>query len=204
MSRRDLYFAVEGGTTLELAVAHVEKRLSVIRGNTEIAKEIGAQRFVVDISKGTISGVVFDGKTHSDFKKPNRRGVSYPKKGSEWERRFSDLDGYDACGYGLADTLGVPTVISYESETSRGSAVISPDFNSGVGFLYLSAAGPFVLYIPDIAAVVADYETRGYSVSPECKSFKPEFDGAKPILKEEWELLVAKHKLAQAEKAVAA
>ncbi|WP_367354212.1 hypothetical protein [Agrobacterium pusense] len=202
--RRDLYFSVEGGKTLELALAHVAKRIAVIKKNNELAKELGAQKYVVDISKGTISGVMFDGAINSDFKKPNKRGVSYPKKGSDWERRLLDMDGYDARGYELARALGVPTTISYKNETSHGNAVISHGFNSGVGLLYLSEGGPFALYIPDIAPIVAEYEAQGYSVGDDCRNFKPEFDGARPILKEEWELSVARHKLLQAEKAVAA
>lgn len=202
--RRDLYFAVVGGKTLELALAHVGERIEVIKKNNELARELGAQKYVVDISKGTLSGAMFDGTINGDFKKPNKRGVSYPKKGSDWEKRLSDLDGYDARGYELARALGVPTTISYKNETSHGSAVISSGFSSGVGLLYLSEDGPFALYIPDIAPIVAEYEAQGYSVGDDCRNFKPEFDGAIPILKEEWELNVARHKLVQAEKAVAA
>lgn len=204
MTRRDLYFAVEGGTTLELARKHVAERKAVEERNRAIAKEIGADRYAVDYSTGVICGVVFEGKTHPDFKKANRHGVSYPRQKTDWARRIEAEKGYDRRYFGLAKALGVPTDISYASETTRGGACISGGFSSGTGLLYCSSSGPFALYIPDIAAIVAEYEAQGYVVDDACKNFKPEFDGVRPILKEEWELTVARHKLAEAEQAAAA
>lgn len=204
MTRRDLYFAVEGGRTLKLARKHVAERAAVEEVNRALAKELGAERYVVSVLDGVLCGVVFSGAVHPDFKKPDRRGVSYPKAKTGWRIRLSDLTGYDRRGYGLAKALGVPTTIHYTFEDGRGMGAISRGIGSGVGFLYLSEDGPFALYIPDVAHVVADYEARGYTVCDECKNFKPEFDGARQILKEEWELVVARHNLAEAEEKVAA
>lgn len=205
MTRRDLYFAVDGGRTLELARRHVAERAAVEEVNRALAKELGAERYTVDYSTGVLCGVVFPGKPHSDFKKPNKNGVSSSRAKTAWDARLSLMKGYDRRGFSLAKALGVPTDISYRKDgVEQGGGCISGGFSSGVGFLYLSKDGPFALYIPDIAQVVADYEARGYTVCDECKNFKPEFDGARPILKEEWELVVARHKLAEAEKKVAA
>ncbi|MDX0897461.1 hypothetical protein GOD90_10705 [Sinorhizobium medicae] len=199
-----LYFAVEGGRTLELARTYVAERSSVEKRNRETAVELGAERYVVSILDGTLSGVEFDGNAHPDFKKPDRRGVSFPKKGSEWAAKLAAAKGYDRRGYRLAEALGVPTTIDYTTESGYGSSVISRSFNSGVGLLYLSEIGPFALYIPDIAEVVARYEAEGRSVCGECKNFKPSFDGARPILKEEWELVIAQYEVEEAKKRIAA
>lgn len=205
MTRRDLYFAVEGGATLELARKHVAERAAVEEVNRALAKELGAERYAVDYATGVLCGVIFPGKPHSDFKKPNKNGVSTPRARTAWGARLASMKGYDRRGFSLAKALGVPTDISYRKDgTVRGAGCISDGFSSGVGLLYLSEDGPFALYIPDIAQVVADYEARGYTVCDECKNFKPDFDGARQILKEEWELTVARHKLAEAEKKVAA
>ncbi|MBY3434849.1 hypothetical protein [Rhizobium laguerreae] len=199
--RRDLYFAVDGGATLELAHKYVADRSAVEKSNRELAKEFGAEQYVVSLMDGVLCGAVFADKPHPEFKKPNRRGVSFPKRGSACESRLASIEGYDHRGYGLAETLGVPTVIDYTTEDGWGSSVISRGVSSGVGFLYMSEDGPFALYIPDVAQVVAEYEGRGYAVSDVCKNFKPEFDGARPILKEEWELVVAQHEFAEAKRA---
>ena len=205
MSRRDLYFAVDGGRMLELAKKHVAERAAVEEVNRALAKELGAERYAVDYANGVLCGVIFTGKPHADFKKANKHGIASPRARTAWDARLSSIKGYDRRGFSLAKALGVPTDISYQRDgIERGSACISGGFSSGVGLLYLSKDGPFALYIPDIAHVVADYEARGYTVCDECKNFKPEFDGARPILKEEWELTVARHKLAEAEQKVAA
>ncbi|EYR81840.1 hypothetical protein [Shinella sp. DD12] len=205
MTRRDLYFAVEGGRTLEIARKHVAERAAVEEVNRALAKELGAERYAVDFLTGVLCGVIFPGKPHADFKKPNKNGVSSPRARTAWDARLASMKGYDRRGFSLAKALGVPTDISYrKGDAVRGGSAIAGGFSSGVGFLYLSEDGPFALYVPDVAYVVADYEDRGYTVCDECKNFKPEFDGARPILKEEWELVVARHKLAEAEKKVAA
>lgn len=204
MTRRDLYFAVEGGATLELAHKHVAERVAVEERNSAMAKELGAESYATDFSTGVICGVIFKGKAHSDFKKADRRGVHHPRQKTEWSRRMEAEKGYDRRYFSLAKALGVPTDISYTNETTRGGACISGGFSSGTGLLYCSKDGPFALYVPDVAAIVAEYEAQGYTVDDACKNFKPVFDGACPILKEEWELTVARHKLAKAEQAVAA
>lgn len=203
MTSQSLYFAIDGGTTLELARKHVAERAAVEDVNRALAKELGAEQYTVDFANGAICGVIFKGAPHADFKKADRRGVSSPKQKTEWAKRFADVRGYDRRGFSLAKALGVPTDISYNNETTRGGSCVSGGFSSGTGLLYCSSSGPFALYIPDVAAVVADYEARGYTVCDECKFFKPEFDGARQILKEEWELVVARHKLAEAERKAA-
>lgn len=202
--RRDLYFAVEGGTTLDLARKYVAERAAVEANNRALAKELGAEQYVISLIDGVLSGVVFAEKQHPDFKRPDRKGLCFPKKGSGWATRLSETKGYDKRGYRLADALGVPTTIDYTYPEGSGSSTISRGWSSGVGFLYLSEDGPFALYIPDISEVVARYEAKGYTVCDECRNFNPVFHGARPILQEEWELVVAHHDLEEAKKRAAA
>jgi hypothetical protein len=203
--RRDLYFAVESGATLELAHKYVSERLETIKRNAALIEPLGVKKYIQSVTDGTVVGVEFEGKVHPDFKKPNKRGASFPKAKTEWDAKFSAQTGYDRLGFDLAEALGVPTGISYTSEGRHGcGALVGYGFSAGVGFLYLSTDGPFALYIPDVAAIVSEYEAEGKTVGDECKHFKPEFEGARPILKEEWDLAVARHKLAKAEKAVQA
>lgn len=196
----DLYFAVEGGSTLELAHKHVRDEQDMMSRNKVLLDELGVERYFPSLD-GTVAGVDFGSKpVHPDFRKPDRKGRSWPKKGTEWARRFSEQTGYDRRGFGLAKALGVPTSLYYTYDDGEGMSSIGRGFNPGVGFLYLSEIGPFALYVPNIAAKVADYEARGYTVDDACKNFKPEFDGCRPILKQEWELAVAQHELEEAKR----
>lgn len=199
-----LYFAVESGTTLELAHKHVAEANATAERNAALIEPLGVEKYTVSFFDGFVDGVVFNGAPHKDFKKANKHGVSYPKAKTEWAEKFAASKGYDKSGFELAKMLGVPTVLNYKSKDSDGWTHTSSGFSSGVGFLYLSEDGPFALYVPDIAAQVADYEARGYTIDDACKKFKPEFDGARPILKEEWELVVAQHDLEKAKRRVAA
>lgn len=200
----DLYFAVEGGKTMDLAREYVAERSAVEKNNRALAKELGADQYVISLMDGVLSGVVFVDKHHPDFKRADRKGLCFPKKGSGWATRMAATKGYDKRGYKLADALGVPTTVNYTTEGGYGSSVISRGWSSGVGFLYLSENGPFALYIPDIAEVVARHEALGHTVCDECKNFHPIFDGARPILKEEWELVIAQYELEEAKKRIAA
>lgn len=197
--RRHLFFMAEGGKTLELAQKHVADRQETLKRNAALLEPLGVTKYVQSTVDGTVVGVEFPGKPHADFKRPNKRGASFPKAKTEWAARLANQTGYDRRGFDLAEALGVPTSISYTFDGgSGGGAIEGYGFYSGVGFLFLSADGPFCLYVPNVAAKVSEYEERGYTVGEPCKSFKPEFDGARPILEEEWEMLVAQHKLAKA------
>jgi hypothetical protein len=195
--RKDLYFLVEGGTVLELAKAHVAAANETHERNCALAKELGVTSFCASHIDGRISGVVFEGERHKDFAKPNKYGACHPKKKTEWLRRFEESKGYDKRGYGIAEALGIPTSIEYTYDDGRGWTAIAGGIHSGVGFLWLSGDGPYALYLPDVAAAVTAHEERGHTVSDDAKNFKPAFDGARPILKEEWELIVAQHKVAK-------
>ncbi|TWD58150.1 hypothetical protein FB480_101905 [Agrobacterium vitis] len=198
MSKQEsLYFLVTGGTVLELCKAHIKAREESRQRNRAIAAELGASEFQEHILDGAICAVIFDGKKHPDFKTPNKHGGCAPKKNTEWHRRFLANKGYDRRGYDIAKALCVPTTLDYTTDSGEGWEAIGGGFSSGIGFLWLSESGPFALYIPDIAAIVAKHEAYGHVVGDAVKSFKPVFDGAQPIEKEEWEILVLQHQLAE-------
>lgn len=199
-----LYFEVLSGEILDLAKQHVADRVASVQRNKALLDELGCVEYFPSILDGTIVCVKFPGAPHLDFTKPTRTGATRPKRGTDWAKRFEAQQGYDKCGQALAERLGVPTSISYEYEGGSGSRSLSGGFHSGVGFLYLSAGGPFALYVPDVAQRVTEYEAKGYTVNVACKNFKPEFSGCRRILKQEWEFAVAKLELDEARKEQAA
>jgi len=88
-------------------------------------------------------------------------------------------------------------VIEYkrESDGVEGWGSISRSMGAGCGFLYLTVEGPYCFYMPDIAERVQYYTDQGYTVDID---YPTEFDGARPILKEDWELIVAQHAVDEA------
>lgn len=198
MSKREsLYFSVTGGAVLALCKAHIAACKESHQRNRAIATELGVSQWQEHFLDGTICAVVFDGERHPDFRTPNKHGGCVPRKNTEWHRKFLENKGYDRLGNGITKALGIPTHIEYTTEGGEGWQAIGGGFSTGVGFLWLSDDGPFALYIPDIAAIVAGHEAQGHVVADPAKSFKSVFDGAQPIEKEEWEILVLQQKLAE-------
>lgn len=194
----DVYFMVEGGKTLEAARAYVSERLALIERNASLLDELGASRHFRALD-GTVGGIECYGEPPEGFVKPKSNGYTRPKKGSKWDERFKSQVGMSS--HYVSQSLKIPMSISYEKSDSSGSSVIGRGFHDAAGFLFLSKEGPFCLYCLDIPALVKSYEDDGWTVLPPCKGFEMRFDGARQILKEEWEMLVASHKLDKAKAA---
>lgn len=187
-------YMIEGGKALDLVKRRIEDVRRVQQQNHDLAKELGAARYRVRICEGTISTVEFKGDVHPQFTKPGKYG-SRPKKGTEWEKRFAEQKGHiESESTEISNAFNIPLCISYKGGESSGSRIIGAPLQE-CGFLYLSADGPYALWIPDVAAEVADTESRGYTVSEPAKSFDMILPGCRRIEKEEWQILVAQHEL---------
>jgi hypothetical protein len=196
------YFMIEGGAALKLAKQFVKDVRRVRNAAISLSKEIGADRFMVSASSGVLTGVDF-GKTrvkHPDFKVPNRRGICFPKKGSEWAKRFQEQKGHESASYVISKAFDIPLSLSYGKTELTGWRHIGYPLNE-CGFLYPGEKGPFAMYVVDVPAEVAEMKKQGYEVGEPAKSFKMEFDGARRIEKEEWDIVVAQHALKQKGKA---
>lgn len=191
-------FMIEGGKALEL-VKHFVKDVRRVRNATiALSKEAGAERFMISSSSGVLTGVDFGGNAHHpDFKAPDRRGVCFPKKKSEWAERFRKQIGHDSASTVISRAFDIPLSLSYgKEEPLEGWRHIGYPLDE-CGFLYASEKGPFAMYVVDVPAEVAALKKQGYKVGEPAASFKMEFDGCRRIEKEEWDILVAQHKLAQ-------
>lgn len=188
---KDLYFLIEGGQMLHLVRCHIQARIDQNERNAEFAKRFGAEEWSEYYLDGTVARVVLP-EPRDDFIKPDSDGRSRPKKTSPHWKEWNEQIGTDRTGSTLAKTLGIPSVIEYkrESDGVEGLGSISRSMGAGCGFLYLGVEGPYCFYMPDIAERVRYYTDQGYTVDI---SYPTEFDGARPILKEEWELIVAQH-----------
>jgi len=189
-----VYYVIYGGSALELVKQHIADVQRVRAETTALAKEIGVERYRVTDSNGVITSVDFgNGPHHPDFKKPNKYGSS-PKKGTGWYLRFQGQKGYESSSSPISETFSVPLTIAYGKEGSKGWRRIGYPFDE-CGFMYLSADGPYGMYCVDVEAEVSADREKGYEVDEPAASFKMSFDGARRIEKEEWEILVAQHKL---------
>ena len=192
----NLIFMIEGGKALELVKSHIAERITTRAAIRKMATELGITDAVTDILTGNLQGVIFPGERHPDFKAPNRKGVSYPKKNSEWGKRFNAAPRYQPPASVIHDAMGVPCSLEYTEGQSHGWTSIGSPLQE-CGFLYISENGPYAMWIPDVPAEVAAMEADGKTVAEPAKSFVPEFDGCRRIEKEEWEILAAQHKLEQ-------
>lgn len=188
------YFMVEGGKTLEVARRWIGERLATHQRNVEFAAKYGANEWRTCIFDGTVHSIRLS-EPNSDFRKADRFGFTMPKKTSPIWKEWQAQTGYDRMGRALAQELGIPHVIEHRSEDSNGWSSVSGGFSAGTGFLWLDRDSPICLYVPDVGKLVKEYRDRGYTVDT---TWPEEFDGARPILKEEWELVVAQFNLAEA------
>lgn len=197
----NLLFMIEGGPMLPLVRQHIAERQRVHEANRQLLeplrKEYGVERASMDRENGTLLAVVFPNKVHPDFTKPSGRShTSHPKKNTEWASKFAAQKGYESESHTISSTLNIPLFIEYSDKGGKGSRVIGGFFNE-CGFLYLGEEGPYAMWIPDVQAEVAADVKRGYTVQEPAASFKPEFPGCRRIEDEEWDILVAQHKLAE-------
>lgn len=199
---QNVIFIIESGKALDLVREHIKNVIRVRKDVTALAAELGCERVTTDRCTGVLFGVVFPGAKHADFSAPDRkRGVSRPKKGTEWAKRFAAQEGYADPSEAIENAFGVPTSIEYTCDDgSYGSSMLGNMLET-CGFVYISADGPYGLWIPDVAAAVADYESKGRKVDAETKAFRMDIPGCRRIDDEEWDILVAQHSLAQKKKA---
>ena len=199
---KDALLLIESGLALKLVRESIAEYSRVAREVAALSKELGVQRGTTDITKGVLLGVVFQGEVHADFRKPDRRGVSYPRKGSNWHRRFEEQKGYASQASVIAAAFGVPLTINYKDvsrsgDSFEGSRCIGSPLNE-CGFLWISKDGPFAMWVPDVEAIVAAEVAQGRTVEEPAASFKLSIDGCRRIRQEEWEIMVLQDKLKKA------
>ncbi|AJC15158.1 hypothetical protein NA29_02265 [Pandoraea sputorum] len=189
-------FIIESGKALHLVRQHISERRRVAQQNGAMSAEIGATEISTSRDDGTVMSVRFGDKHHPDFTKPGRYG-SRPKKRTEWAMRFEAQEGYDNPAYVIAQEFSIPLSVSYSlPDGGKGWECLGIPLRE-CGFLFFSAVGPYAMWVPDIPAVIADFEARGCAVDESLKSFSLSFVGCRRIEEEEWEILVAQHKLAE-------
>jgi len=199
---KDALFLIESGLALKLVRERIAECSRVAGEVAALCDELGVERGTTNCTSGVLVGVVFPGEVHADFRKPDRRGVSYPRMGSDWHRRFKEQKGYASESSVIAEAFGVPLTINYtgvsrNGDAFEGSRCIGSPLNE-CGFLWISEDGPFAMWVPDVEAIVAAEVAQGRTVEEPAASFELSIDGCRRIRQEEWEILVLQDKLKKA------
>lgn len=183
-----IYFLIEGGKALEVVKSQIKAINDAHKEACALAAELGVTKITTDNLDGKLLGVVFEPpqSRHPDFLKPNRHGVSYPRSKSEWFKRFKAQKGHPITCNLISEELGVPLELRWKN----GFSCMGHPFRAA-GFLFLGKEPPYAMYIPDVQAEIKE-KGQGIPLEP-ARSFKPEFEGCRRILVEEWELIVAQH-----------
>lgn len=190
----ELYFLIESGKPLEMVKQHIANVISTQDNNMSLARELGIEKFLISRISGVLTGAIFKGPIHPDFKKPDRKGVSYPKKGTGWDVRMKAQVGCHDQSAEISDAFDIPSCIEYTTPTGKGWHALGTPF-AACGYLWISKEGPYAMWIPDVMGEVRKYEADGCKVIGAANDFKPVIEGARLIEKEEWEILVAQDKL---------
>ena len=193
----------EDGPALALVKRHIKDVIAAAKERDALYKALGCNHGVQNRFNHTLSGVVFPGKIHPDFTKPKKiGGPSYPKKGTEWFKTFAQQKGVRPPAEVIAEAFNVPADYQFQGPGDSWGRGAIGGF-APCGFLYLSAKGPYALWIPDVPAILADLKKN----HPKSKILAPDPKWAfnvpdcKRIEEEEWKILVLQQDLAEKKKA---
>lgn len=204
----NLLFMIEADPALGMVREYIGERVRVKEANAALIeplhKEFGVERASSDRETGVVLAVVFPKQIHPDFTKPKgRHGLSYPKRNTEWAKLFAAQKGHPNQAAMIANRFGVPLSVGYKDADGEGWRCIG-NMLAECGFLFMGPEGPYAMWVPDVPGEVAADEARGHTVEEPAKSFRAEFPGCRRMEPEEWDILVAQHKLAEKRAAGAA
>ena len=208
-----LYFLIEGpGRAKELVTQYIAERTAAVQAINTFAKKVGASAYQTERETLRLAGLTFDGPVPQGWKSiggTSRRGGAQsfsPRKGSAEHAEMQSLPTLSLTPDNVAKSLGIPTMIDYvDGNGAYAGGVVLSLQGDECGFAYPATSGPFLLWIPDVEKAVESCEKTfpkiapHLSVSPGIKSYRPEFEGCRKILREEWDLIVAQHALQAAQ-----
>jgi hypothetical protein len=171
----------------------------------KVVKSFGSDEASICDTMMLIRGIKFKGAPPEGWTKPNRYEGSRPKRGTlppETMKFFTPGGSYFIETHpelkALNEWLKCPFSYSYQSKDGKttGRNTIGRLFSDGFTYWY-SSTGPIMLILPDVAAAKARAKEKKEIVDGNVLDWTPP-KGLKEILKEEWDLMAAKHRRATA------
>ncbi len=199
MSPENLFFLIEGpGAALDLVKESIAERIVVKKEILEFLNKIGAETCGM-YHDGTTGGFKFNGTPPAGWKAKNSKGMSFPRKDSGIQKEINALPRYTVTAHHIAAKLGIPLQIIWNDKDGErcGFQCIGYPFNE-CGFAYPCEDGPYLLWLPDVAAAVnkaAAESMHSGEIDQSLIDYRAEFAGCRQIDSEEWEFIVAKHKM---------
>lgn len=209
-------YLIESGPALDLILAHIKDRHRATAMKVQIMTQLGInpekyEQVQVWSSSydGRLSAISIHGKTPKGFDpsqwtKADSKGRRTPKRNTPIHKIFYSAEGaFEPAEQVIIKAFNVPTQIAYSTSTGQGFTSIGRMMAS-CGFLWLDAEkGPFAMWTPDVVASVADVKAqharyKSFKVLRGADDWKLDIPGVKPILQEEWDLIVAQKNLEKA------
>jgi uncharacterized LabA/DUF88 family protein len=197
MQFKNKHYLIESGEALEVAEkyrkAHIEYH-SAARAFLENCGATSGQT----CHDGRFFSLKFEkGKVPENFKKPNKYGYVEPfKKNKEWLEKLETSPASPVVSEFIDGVIDAVLSLEYEGEHGKGGCCIGNPFNP-IQICFFSKESPLLLIVPDVKHYVRLREINGYTVTSKKSHTLPE--GLKEILREEWDLMVAKHKQKEGE-----
>lgn len=195
------YYLIKSGEVKKRAEEHRKTYIRLMDELWKVVESFGCTEARIDRRMMLIEGLRFKGDVPLGWTKPKRRGVSYPKRGTlgaSTKKFFTPSGSYCVETHpelqSFEKWLGCPFHCAWKSKDgkSSGSYHLGRLFSDGVVFWY-DPQGPMMLELPDVARAKKDAEEQGRIVENKVLDWVPP-KGLKEILKEEWDLMAAKHK----------
>lgn len=211
-------YLIEGGPMMELVKHHIAERDRVSKMKIEILAQLDLDPKKVEVWARSDTGQLTAVRIPKDLKlpktfvqanwtKPDSKGRRMPKKKTEEHAIFYAPDAhYTPQAELIGKKLNVPCSIGYKSSRGEGWTRIGRMLNE-CGFLWLHKEhGPFAFWIPDVKACVKEMKEqhkglKSFKLLENVEDWKLNVDGVRPMLEEEWELMVAQKNLEEAQEA---
>jgi hypothetical protein len=144
-----------------------------------------------------LTGLVFPkGEVPAGYVKPNRHRVTRPRKDNKEVSKLFQQDGTVVLFQPMQEFrtwLGCPVGYSYHYDGGSVSRCIG-SFLNPIGLYWFDETGPILLQIPDVEFYHKKALEENFSVDGDVLSWRMNNEGAREILKEEWDFIVATHR----------
>lgn len=201
--RDQKYYLCKSGEVKRRAEEHRKAYIKLKSKLWKVVESFGSDSASIDTQMMLIRGIAFKGDAPTGWTK-EKHGVSRPKKGTlpaEVRRFFVPDGGYMVETHkdlvGFLQWLGCPFGYGWKSKegASSGSSHIGRLFARDRMFWY-DEHGPIMLELPDVAGAKARAAEAGHIVDDNVLDWTPP-KGLKEIMKEEWDLMAARHERAE-------
>ncbi len=188
------YLLVESGELFEMAQQFRADYIAKCNEIAEYVKGLGGISYQLGVG-GAIYAVKFPkGEIPEGFKKPAENGHCEPYKRSPFHSEFANFRLPNAVERFQA-YLGCPLVLRYRYGTLEGSRCIG-HLTEPIGLYWYAEDGPLLLAIPDVGMYASQIRGDREDVvfEEDREKWVMTAAGAREILKEEWDLMAARHK----------